>query len=121
MASYILRDLPPDLWNRFKARAETERRPLKALFLDLIAAYADNRVFAPAGKGIAVVTDTEATPQSHAIVVLESFLEPAVVKGAASGTELDADLVILNAAGEKIARFARSDVKSWYIYHPPDS
>ena len=40
MATYILRDLPEDLWARVKARAEREGRPLRPLFLDLLDRYA---------------------------------------------------------------------------------
>lgn len=44
MPSYILRNIDPDLWERFKARAEREQIPMRVLILKLIAAYADGRV-----------------------------------------------------------------------------
>jgi len=40
MPTYILRDLPEDLWGRVKARAEREGRHLRPLFLMLLERYA---------------------------------------------------------------------------------
>jgi hypothetical protein len=39
MPSYMLRAIDPDLWARFRARAEREGRPLRALLLALIERY----------------------------------------------------------------------------------
>lgn len=44
MASYILRDVDPDLWARVKARAETEGRSLRGLILWLLTKYADGKI-----------------------------------------------------------------------------
>jgi hypothetical protein len=44
MPSYILRNIPPDMWEQFKARAEREGIPMRALILLLIEAYADGKV-----------------------------------------------------------------------------
>ena len=41
MASYILRDLPEDLWSKFKQRAELQQWPLRALILALLEGYAN--------------------------------------------------------------------------------
>ena len=41
MATYILRDLPPDVWARFKERSEREGWPLSALFIELMREYGD--------------------------------------------------------------------------------
>lgn len=49
MPSYILRDLPPDLWTRVRARAEGSGWPLRALFLRLLEDFADGRVV-PSGQ-----------------------------------------------------------------------
>ena len=44
MPSYILRDLPPDLWDKFRKRAELQRWPLRALILHLLELYADGKI-----------------------------------------------------------------------------
>lgn len=44
MPSYLLRNIPPDLWARFKARSEVEGIPMRALILLLIEAYATGEV-----------------------------------------------------------------------------
>lgn len=44
MPSYILRNIDPDLWARFKARSEEEQIPMRVLILKLIEAYADGKV-----------------------------------------------------------------------------
>ena len=40
MASFILRNIDPDLWVKVKAQAQKEGRPLRWLFLRLLAVYA---------------------------------------------------------------------------------
>jgi hypothetical protein len=42
MATYMLRAIDPALWARVKARAASEGRPLKSLFLALLADYASH-------------------------------------------------------------------------------
>jgi len=44
MPAYILRNIDPTLWARFKARSEAEGIPMRALVLLLIEAYADGKV-----------------------------------------------------------------------------
>jgi hypothetical protein len=44
MPSYILRNIDPELWARFKVRSEEEGIPMRALMLLLIEAYADRKV-----------------------------------------------------------------------------
>ena len=44
MPSYILRNIDPSLWARFKARSEAAGIPMRALVLLLIEAYADGTV-----------------------------------------------------------------------------
>ena len=46
--TYILRNLPPELWTRFKARAAADGWPLRALLLALVTAYVEGRVPLPA-------------------------------------------------------------------------
>lgn len=41
MPSYILRQLDPQMWAEFKARAEREGHPLKWVILRLIRRYID--------------------------------------------------------------------------------
>lgn len=41
---FLLRDVPDSLWQRVKARAETEGRSLRGLILWLLAKYADGKV-----------------------------------------------------------------------------
>lgn len=41
MSQYILRDLPPDLWTRFKERVNRDGWHLRALFLQLMKEYGD--------------------------------------------------------------------------------
>jgi hypothetical protein len=41
MPSYILRDIDPELWEQFKARAAKEGRPLRFVILELVKAYAE--------------------------------------------------------------------------------
>lgn len=43
MPQYILRDLPNELWTRFTTRANAERWPLRALFLQLLDDYGSGR------------------------------------------------------------------------------
>ena len=50
MPTYILRDLPPELWDRVKVRAALEGRPLRALLLELLRRYADHGLSDGAGK-----------------------------------------------------------------------
>jgi hypothetical protein len=50
MPAYILRNIPPDLWARFKARSEADGIPMRALVLLLIEAYADGKVSVKAAK-----------------------------------------------------------------------
>lgn len=44
MPSYILRDLPPDLWDKFRQRAELQQWPLRALILHLFELYATDQI-----------------------------------------------------------------------------
>jgi hypothetical protein len=44
MPSYILRNIDPDLWARFKARSEREGIPMRALLLLLVAGYASGEI-----------------------------------------------------------------------------
>ena len=44
MPTYILRDLPPDLWARAKERAQADGWPLRPLFLQLLEDYATGRI-----------------------------------------------------------------------------
>lgn len=44
MPTYILRDLPDDAWARFKARAQRDGWPLRALFVALMQDYASDRL-----------------------------------------------------------------------------
>lgn len=44
MPSYVLRDLPPEVWEQFRARASAEGWPLRALFLELIREYASGAI-----------------------------------------------------------------------------
>lgn len=44
MPSYILRTIDPDLWARFKARAEADGIPMRALILMLIDWYASGKI-----------------------------------------------------------------------------
>jgi hypothetical protein len=44
MPAYILRNIPADLWTRFKARSEAEGIPMRALVLLLIEAYAEGKI-----------------------------------------------------------------------------
>ena len=50
MPSYILRTIDPDLWARFKARAEQDGIPMRALILKLIALYASGKIQVTASK-----------------------------------------------------------------------
>jgi hypothetical protein len=43
MPNYILRNLPPETWQRFRQRAEREGEPLRRLFLTFIEGYANGR------------------------------------------------------------------------------
>lgn len=43
-SSYVLRQIPPELWARFKSRAQYEGIPMRALVLKLIEAYADGQI-----------------------------------------------------------------------------
>ena len=49
MASYILRDLPPDIWDHAKARAQRDGWPLRALILRLLEDYGTGRM-TPSGE-----------------------------------------------------------------------
>lgn len=44
MANYILRNVPPDLWNQVRMRATEQNVPLRALILKLLTGYAENRI-----------------------------------------------------------------------------
>jgi hypothetical protein len=44
MAAYILRNITPELWQRVKARAESEQLPLRQLLLHLLRGYADGEI-----------------------------------------------------------------------------
>ncbi len=44
MLSYILRNIPPDLWARVKTRAAVDEMPVKAILFKLLEMYADFRV-----------------------------------------------------------------------------
>ena len=44
MPSYILRNIPDDLWVRVKARAESDGRHLRGLILWLLTKYADGEI-----------------------------------------------------------------------------
>lgn len=41
--NFLLRDIPPDLWRRVKARAALEGTTLRALFLAFLEKYAAGR------------------------------------------------------------------------------
>lgn len=44
MSTYILRDLPPELWEKAKQRAERDGWPLRALLLQLLDDYGAVRI-----------------------------------------------------------------------------
>lgn len=44
MPTYVLRDVPPDLWETFKQRSRQDGWPLRPLLLQLIADYATGRL-----------------------------------------------------------------------------
>lgn len=44
MPSYILRNMDPELWARFKARSEQDGIPMRALILKLVELYADGKI-----------------------------------------------------------------------------
>lgn len=50
MPAYILRNIDPELWQRFKDRANGEGRGLRWIVLALIRFYADHGL--PRAKGI---------------------------------------------------------------------
>ena len=41
MPSYILRNIPADLWRAAKTKAASEGKPLRALFLSWLVSYAN--------------------------------------------------------------------------------
>lgn len=44
MPSYILRNIDPDLWERVKAKADTDGVAMRAIILALLAMYVDGRI-----------------------------------------------------------------------------
>jgi len=44
MSSYILRNIPIELWSTVKARAASEGAPLRQVILQLLRAYAEGRI-----------------------------------------------------------------------------
>ncbi len=44
MPMYILRNIDDGLWARFKARAQSEGMPMRALILKLVGMYADGKI-----------------------------------------------------------------------------
>ncbi len=44
MPSYILRDIPADLWVRVRERAQKDGRHLRGLLLWLLTKYADGEI-----------------------------------------------------------------------------
>ena len=42
--AYLLRDIDPALWQRFKTRAERDGLSLRALLLQMVGAYTDGAV-----------------------------------------------------------------------------
>jgi hypothetical protein len=50
MADYLIRNIDPDIWARFKARSEHEGVPMRVLLLLLIEAYADKKISVSARK-----------------------------------------------------------------------
>ena len=42
--SYVLRNIPPDLWARFKTRSVADGIPMRALVLLLIEAYVNGQI-----------------------------------------------------------------------------
>jgi hypothetical protein len=44
MPSYILRNIEPGLWARFKKRSEEEGIPMRALVLKLVELYAAGKI-----------------------------------------------------------------------------
>lgn len=49
MSMFVLKFVPEDVWTCFKARADAERWPLKALVLRLMEDYAHGRL-TPSGE-----------------------------------------------------------------------
>jgi hypothetical protein len=62
MSSYILRDLPPDIWAKFKARAERQQWPLRALILTLFEMYANDQIQLQASPPRRPETGSKQTP-----------------------------------------------------------
>jgi hypothetical protein len=50
MPSYILRNIDPDLWERVKARSQTEGIPLRAIILKLLEMYGAGKVSIKAAR-----------------------------------------------------------------------
>ena len=53
-ASYILREIPPELWKQVKSRAALDGKPLRALMLEWLASYAATQPKRPIRPGIAL-------------------------------------------------------------------
>jgi hypothetical protein len=113
MSQYILRDLPPDMWMRFKRRAELQQWPIRALILRLLEDYADNRI-----------TPSAASPRSSNPMpppISADKLVTVNVRSPAQQLQLKAwhaiedagELVLLDANRHVIGRFPRENIESW--------
>jgi hypothetical protein len=146
MPQYILRDLPAELWNKVKDRAQQEGWPLRALFLRLLAEYAIGRLTLgspPSATASASLQSLRPVPATGPFPVIESrafsaliaahqtrpALRAVVVKlhdgdrqvripEVIDAQEQDQDLVLYGPEHRSLGRFARTDVKSWWFEEP---
>lgn len=109
MPSYIIRDLPEDLWKRVKARAERDAWPLRKLFLQLLEDFASERI-TPGGL-----------PDERRLLIVKLHDGDRVlpIPGAVSVDELQDWVLARDATGHLVARFGARDVQSWWFELAP--
>lgn len=145
MSQYILRDLPVDLWNHAKDRAQREGWPLRALFLQLLDDYGRGRItlsrkppaplpgwpksrlVGPGNTVLAAHQDPIGTPPSASTEPQPptrhpGFAEVVLIDGrvltlgpATHVDENDQWVVVYGETQPILGRFRRQDVRWWFL------
>jgi len=119
MALYMLRDLPLDIWNRAKARAQREGWPLRALLLRLLDDFGAGRI-TPSGQPPAFgpppppLSQLAETGSRVAVIRLRNALEERRVP-VAKACEQNHFVMLFDDHDQVIGRFASADVESWSL------
>ena len=114
MPQYILRDLPPRLWQDVRERAHRDGWPLRALILQLLQDFADERV-TPSGPAPMPPSGDVTLRHSGGYIDVMTTDQRLMRLPAQRAVEESEFLVVYDEHDHPFARFNREYVESWAL------